>query len=555
MNITSKPLCAYRIVYPTDALPGLRRAAETLSAFVEAAAKCPLAVVPDTEPPCPCEVILGITSRDTEAVAAARTEVVDDGFAILAEGTRVFVTAPTVRGVVYGVYALLEDYFGVRFCSSRYQALHPEKICDIPGNLRRIENPGFMSRDTFWFDVLNPAEESAVDFPCACRSNHGAMPHVGGGVSYAGNFVHTLPDLAGTAHEPGVQPCLTDETVFETVRTNVRKWLDENPTAKIISVSQNDSYAEQQGCQCEACRAIDEREGTPMGSLLTFVNRIADDIQDDYPDVWVDTLAYRYTRKAPKTIKPAKNVIIRLCSIECCFSHPLDDPACPQNAAFVRDIEEWSAICKHLYIWDYTTDFLCYLSPFPNFGVLRQNVKFFKDHNVIGVFEQGNYQSYSGEFGELRAYLLAKLLWNPDMTEDEYDAHMDEFLSDYYGPGWRFVRQYIDETTALASTRHLHIYDWPNAILPAADGEASTLAAHHVSLWNKALAVATDDAKLAHVRQSRIQALYYATFTPGYPANTLPELHAAIRESGITHFREGGLVPAELDPQNLPDLH
>ena len=37
----------------------------------------------------------------------------------------------------------------------------------------------------------------------------------------------------------------------------------------------------------------------------------------------MDTLAYRYTRQAPKTIKPADNVIIRLCSIECCFSHPL----------------------------------------------------------------------------------------------------------------------------------------------------------------------------------------------------------------------------------------
>ena len=76
-------------------------------------------------------------------------------------------------------------------------------------------------------------------------------------------------------------------------------------------MSQNDSYAEGRGCQCEKCRAIDEAEGTPMGSLLTFVNRIADAIKDDYPHVAVDTLAYRYTRKAPKTIVPADNVIIR----------------------------------------------------------------------------------------------------------------------------------------------------------------------------------------------------------------------------------------------------
>ncbi len=555
MNIANMPLSAYRIVYPADALSGLVSAARVLAEIAEATLGVDLPVGDDTSPAADCEILLGVTNRDTAKVAAARAAVTNDGFAILTQGSHLYVTAPTVRGTVYGIYAVMEDCLGARFCSSRCRVLHPERVRDIPADLCRIENPAFMSRDTFWFDVLEPARDSAHDYPCACRSNHGEMPHVGGGVSYAGGFVHTFPALAGTAHEPGVQPCLTDEGVFETVRANVRRWLDENPAAKIISVSQNDSYAEQLGCQCEKCRAIDEREGTPMGSLLTFVNRIADDIRDDYPDVWVDTLAYRYTRKAPKTLRPADNVIIRLCSIECCFSHPLADPDCPHNAAFVRDIEEWSALCSHLYIWDYTTDFLCYLSPFPNFGVLRQNVKFFKDHSVIGLFEQGNYQSLSGEFGELRAYLLSKLLWDPDMTEESYYALMDGFLADYYGPGWRAIRRYIDETTALAATRHLHIYDWPNDILPAAKGEASALAAHYVSLWDEALAAASNAEEAAHVRQSRVQALYYATFTPDYPASTLAEMHDAIRASGITHFREGGPVPAALDPDDLPDLH
>ena len=196
-----------------------------------------------------------------------------------------------------------------------------------------------------------------------------------------------------------------------------------------------------------------------MGSLLTFVNRIAGDIKDEFPGVYVDTLAYRYTRKAPKTIKPADNVIIRLCSIECCFGHALGDESCEQNAAFKKDIEEWSAICDNLYIWDYTTNFMYYLAPFPNLGVLRENVKFYKDHHVIGLFEQGNYQSTSGEFGELRAYLLAKLMWNPDMSEEEYDRHMNEFLEDYYGAGWENIRTYIDKTSEAAAQNHVGIYD------------------------------------------------------------------------------------------------
>ena len=234
---------------------------------------------------------------------------------------------------------------------------------------------------------------------------------IGGGIGYAGRFVHTINLLQDLPYQGNVQPCLTDENVYQLVLSNVRKWLDANPEATIISVSQNDSDPGKLGCQCENCKAIDDAEGSPMGSLLTFINRIANDIKDDYPGVYVDTLAYRYTRKPPKTVRPADNVIIRLCSIECCFTHPLSDETCYKNKAFKKDIEAWAAICDNLYIWDYTYNAETYFTFFPNFDVLWDNVNFYKDHNVKGVFLEGQQVSVSGEFGELRSYLLAKLLW------------------------------------------------------------------------------------------------------------------------------------------------
>ncbi len=554
MKIANVPMESYRIVHAADALPGVRDAALALAKFTAEAVNCTLPVVTDDTPAEPYEILLGPTNRDTAVTAEALAELVDDGFAILTDGTRLYITARLPRGVAYGAYAFMEDYLGLRFLSSRCRYVAAEAR-DIPADLCRIDNPGFMSRDTYWYDVLFPAAESDFDFQAACRTNRGEMPHLGGGVSYAGRFVHTFPALAGTGTEPGIQPCLTDETVYQTVLANVRKWLDENPAASIISVSQNDSYAHQGGCPCENCRAIDEREGTPMGSLLTFVNRIAEDIKDDYPHIWVDTLAYRYTRKAPRTLKPADNVIIRLCSIECCFSHPLDDPDCPPNADFARDIEEWSAICKHLYIWDYTTDFLFYLAPFPNLGVLRRNVRFFKEHNAIGVFEQGNTQSLSGELGELRAYLLAKLLWNPDMTEEEYNTHMDTFLSGYYGPGWRHIRAYIERTSAIAARRHMHIYDHPHIVIPF---DEPTLSEQLIAYWDNALAAAETPEEQEHIRVGRIQVLHHSTFSPEpHPEQKarLSVMYDAIREGKITHFRERVPLPPITDPDNLPLLH
>ena len=47
-----------------------------------------------------------------------------------------------------------------------------------------------------------------------------------------------------------------------------------------------------------------------MGTLLRFVNRIQEDIKDEFPDAIIDTLAYRYTRKPTAVTKPHKDMLI-----------------------------------------------------------------------------------------------------------------------------------------------------------------------------------------------------------------------------------------------------
>ncbi len=559
MLISCNPISAYRIILPSHALEGEVDAAHVLQDVIARATGHTLPIAYEAQPVTDCEIVIGQTNRDTAKVISARESIQNDGYAIVADGSRLYITGNLPRGGVYGVYTFMEDYLGARFCSDTYMTLHEGEVKDVPADLCRVDSPYFFARDSYWYHILHPRRPTKMNIRNALKSNHWDMPDLGGGVTYAGQFVHSIWDLTETKHEVGFQPCLTDEEIYQTAIKNVRERLSENPNATIISVSQNDSYPDQGGCQCERCKAIDDREGSPMGSLLTFVNRIADDIKEDYPHVYVDTLAYRYTRKAPKTIKPRDNVIIRLCSIECCFCHPLTDASCPHNAEFVKDIEEWAAICDQLYIWDYTTDFLCYLGPFPNFAVLQKNVKFFKDHHVIGMFEQGNYQSLSGEFGELRGYLLAKLLWNPDMTETAYDALMNEFLRDYYGAGWAYIRRYIDITSQKAAERHLFIYDKPNHIFPFAEDERDAeiaFAEELLCLWEQALAAAECDEHIAHVRQSSVQALYYAEFV--LPAERFEELNIpmldAIRASGITRYRETADIPNLDKPNVYPDL-
>ncbi|MBQ2807143.1 MAG: DUF4838 domain-containing protein [Clostridia bacterium] len=460
------------------------------------------------------EIVIGVTDRDTPAVTEARAKVELDGYTMLEDGGRLYITGSCDRGTMYGVYDFLEEYLGVRFLAADTTVVINQASAVIPAGFAKTHNPAFELRDTYWYDMRYKQDFANHSKDNSFYDNSTPVSDIGGGVGYAGRFVHTFSLLTGgTTHTGNVQPCLTDEEVYNTVLSNVRAWLDANPEATIISVSQNDSDAGVGGCQCENCKAINDVEGSEMGSLLTFVNRIANDIKDDYPGVYVDTLAYRYTRTPPKTVRPAENVIIRLCSIECCFMHALSDPNCSRNKSFCKDIEAWSEICDKLYIWDYTYNAETYFTFFPNFDVLHANVQFYKDHNVKGVFLEGQQVSVSGEFAELRSYLLAKLLWNPDMTEEQYYAYMDEFMQYYYGPGWVQIKEYMTVMTAHAIARnpHVGIFDKGLKMFPFAHSSGS----HDLNFgkkmkvyWDEALEMAETDEQRAHVEKSSIQ-IYY----------------------------------------------
>jgi hypothetical protein len=137
----------------------------------------------------------------------------------------------------------------------------------------------------------------------------------------------------------------------------------------------------------------------------------------------------------------------------------VDDPI---NKAFLDDLDGWSKIAGRLYIWDYTTDFSHYIQPQPNYSVLAPNIRLFVARNVRGVFEQGAFQSWGSEMAELRAWMLAKLLWNPALDAGRLRR---EFLRGYYGPAAGPVEDYLAllESAVLKAGDPLGCYSPPTA--------------------------------------------------------------------------------------------
>lgn len=342
----------------------------------------------------------------------------------------------------------LQDQCGVRWWTPWASRIPKQATLRI-GELNVRATPAFEYRESFWY----PAFDADWSWRNGCNGNSSRLTSEKGGlISYKG-FVHTffplVPPEKHFAEHPEWfslikgrrttdrgQLCLTNPKLRDFMVERVKAWLRESPDARIISVSQNDWYG---ACECPDCKALDDAEGTHAGTMLAFVNYVAEKIEPEFPRVAVDTLAYQYTREPPKTLKPRPNVIVRLCSIECNFREPLDHPL---NAAFANDIRSWSKLCQRLYIWDYTTDFAHYVQPHPNWFALDANLRFFHGNGVRGVFEQGAYQSHGSEMSELRAWVLAQLLWNP---QRDGRALIQEFLEGYYGSDAApHLRRYLD---------------------------------------------------------------------------------------------------------------
>ena len=509
---------AYALVIPIRASPAQRHAAEEFQLFTEQMTGVKMPILTDDAPLPSQSVLLGDT-RHTAALLGAPADIAGlgtDGFRMVTRPPHLLIIGGPVRGTLYGVYEVLERLGGCRWYSSWHSMIPRLDTWKIPA-IDETQKPAFAMREPFWFDMFDG------DFAARNKVNGNAMrlteKHGGKSFRFGGGlFCHTFnplcpPDeffdkhpeyyseIDGKRVKEHTQLCLTNPEVLRIVTERVLARIRKDPTAKLFSVSQNDW---KNFCTCSACKAIDDREESHAGTLITFVNQVAEAVEKEFPGVWIETLAYQYTRKPPKTVRPRHNVVPRLCSIECDFSKPIDQSAFEQNRKFVEDIQGWSDRSTQLFIWDYTTNFRTYTGPFPNVLALQGNVTFFRGNRVVGLFEQGAYQGRHGDFAELKAWLLAKWLWNPDLPAEPL---LNDFFAGYYGAAAPFVRRYFDEVHTFygsSTNTPLRIFDdVKRSVIP---DEFYTRAA---ALWQQAEAAVKDSPPQAYnVRMGAFPVLF-----------------------------------------------
>ncbi|MBN2473478.1 MAG: DUF4838 domain-containing protein [Pirellulales bacterium] len=513
--LCEKGQSAYRIVVADDASVSTRHAADELQAFLEQIGGVKLPMVSDREPISEREIVLGDNARLKQLDAKIDFDALGkEGYVLRTVGDHLVIAGGEPRGTLYGVYGLLEDHLGCRWFTPEVSRI-PTRPRLALGPLDERQVPVLEYREPFTEDCFDGdwcARNRVNSSSGRLEAKHGGKVKFGSGF-----FVHTFNRLVppekyfdehpeyfslvkGKRLKERSQLCCTNEDVIRLCAEEIRRAMRAQPDALAFSVSQNDWH---NYCECEKCQALATQEDSQMAPVLALVNRVAEAVEKEFPNQVVETLAYQWTRKAPKTIRPRPNVVVRLCSIECCFSHPLATCDSEANRRFREDAEAWAKVANRLWVWDYVTDFRNYLLPFPNQRVRNDNIRFFIRHNVKGIFEQDTYNTPQSELVELGGYLTAKFLWNPDYDED---TAIGEFLEGYYGKAAAPIRTYIDLLHDRAEQENIHVNIWAEPNSPHLTDELLIRADR---LWQEAeTRVATEPDVLRRVKLSRMSVDY-----------------------------------------------
>ena len=491
-------------------------------------------------------------TRLADKYLTRKGEIRDDGFILKSDGRLAVIYGLQDKAVYYGAVRLLE-LKGYRMTHHQVPDVAPDIKPGLP-IVNEVNNPSFAYRE-IWYYTPHHSQDYADWHALHHRIRVGDSneyiwdSRFSGPLRWAeGMYVHTFQKLIPPAKYFSTHPewfseiggrrvrdgqlCLSNPEVLDTLCANLAKMMEEHPDAQIWSVSNNDNY---NVCQCPHCRHMDSLYGGPSGTLIHFINQVA----RRFPDKTISTLAYQFTRRAPQPVnghveKPDSNVSIMFCSIECGRQEAI--ATAPTEASFRKDMEDWAALTDNIYVWDYVVQFRNMWDPFPNLHVLQPNLKYFHDHGVRLMFEQGTGANNMTSWMEPREYMLAKLLWNVDADPDSL---LHDFCIHYYGLASQPVEELYGEMhrALIASGKRLDIYGYP---VDAADGY---LAPTQIAKYQSLIAAAYDS--LHHYTQANnLFHTRYGLFTDQVVRDRIRYLELSI-DYAVLELTMAGYLPMD----------
>jgi hypothetical protein len=274
------------------------------------------------------------------------------------------------------------------------------------------------------------------------------------------------------------QICLTHPEVARLLIRGIRRLVAADPGARFVAFSLRDNY---DYCGCDSCRAAEARLGGMNNVYFDLANRVAAGIEPHCPDVLLGLLAYHGTQAPPHGVQLRPNIQIRYCPIRVSQYHAFDESdhnlvgglnyeTPPSMARPVEQLRRWRETCQHVMVWYYTLN-LPTQHPHPNLRAHDRNLRLVRDLGAEGLYVEDISQRRNA-LQPIRAYVLARLLWDPDQ---DLDHLIEEFATLYYRDAAAGVLEYIRLLHDPAS------WDWER--WPQKDGRSRWDVQEHEESW------------------------------------------------------------------------
>lgn len=483
---------------------------------------------------------------------------VDGDYSLNIGEESVTIKANNEQGVSSGIYDFLETKLGCMFVSNDYDYIPSLNTICLDKESKKV-SPSIKWREIYsyytekngeaaeeidylgWHSKLRLNGAASDNWYHWCHTSFTYIPPEKYFDEHPEYFSYYLGKRTYKQGPVSGQLCWTNEDVYKIISEQIFKEMAENPDIHIWDISQMDTWISRGiGCTCDKCKAIDDKEGSQMGSLLTFVNRLADECKVKFPDNYISTLAYNYTVEPPKNLKPRDNVIIKLClmpgDVASSYAEPTSKAAKDAN----KVVEEWGKIAKHIVIWDYNIDFHNYLMPYPILRHLDANNEFYIDNNVYGIFHQMG-RDKGGDMDELNSYIFARLMWDENV---DVKAIINKYLTVYYGDAAPYIAKYMSDLDYNAQKANKDMYIYSTVESHVTDYLSPKNINSYLDTLDKALeSVKGNEALTKRVNRVRLSVLFAKAEQFDFDMNgrrdALEEFMTIAKENDVTSLIEG----------------
>lgn len=527
LEIFGTDISEYVIEYPADANENMKFAVSELTQLVKKATGVTLV---SNAGDSGAEHVIEFRHTTDETLK-------NDGYRYYEENGTLVLEGAVKRGCMNAVYRFLQNECGWDELIGGESFLQESDYINIPAGINKSETPAFeylFIHNQIWERFKTDRTEISNG---DVRNSYGAVS----------NACHGILKFLDSSNGWQNQPCFTSEDTYEMIYERVEDYIKaEMKKGKVpgrdlieIDIAQTDSSVY---CTCDDCLEVYIEEGNAhAGAVVKFANRLSEELNEKYPGIVYKIFAYADSNKPPKVTVPNEHVYVTYCFDGNCANHPLDGTECNggltgygrSSEDYAEWFEGWTDITDNIYVWFYALD-----TNFHDYTVIDtiyDDFRYLAENRVKGIF----YQSTNHGLGMKRIdhQLVYELNWNINMTEEEYYALYYKLLEKEYGPGWEFVRDYLEGVSDIQDLEgcwHCWGWDKPTLFTNAYYNTVryGDMYDYFVELMDRAIAMAETRGDVRRCEMLTISTLYKGCYSMYFEAyeNDDAELMAKLSE-------------------------